>query len=128
MLSRLPAVSGEFITRDWRGCARPAPGSPRCQAGTASETRRFLTIWSAGGDRDLELPLKHTESFDKGESAERQKWNFFFFLPCGFHGKSPQTFLPLRVLPLRVMFHRYKRERTAAKEHSRVEAQCPARR
>lgn len=93
MLSRLPAVSGELITRDCctmhggRGCARPAPDSPRCQAGTAwrplSErneevfddliqlavaVRRFRPRASFEVDR----------SFDKGNSAEREKPNVLF--------------------------------------------------
>lgn len=99
MLSRLPAVSGELITRDCltmhggHGCARPAPDSPRCQAGTAwllfSERNQEISDnfpsggrWSARGDCEAILNssflLKRTESFDKGNSAERQKWNVFF--------------------------------------------------
>lgn len=93
MLSRLPAVSGELITRDCRtmhggrGCARPAPYSPRCQAGTAwrphSErneevfddliqlavaVRRFRPRASFEADR----------GFDKGNSDEREKRNMLF--------------------------------------------------
>lgn len=93
MLSRLPAVSGELITRDCRtmhggrGCARPAPDSPRCQAGTA---------WQPLSERNEEVfddliqlavavrrfrpraLFEADRGFDKGNSAEWEKRNMLF--------------------------------------------------
>lgn len=100
MLSRLPSVSGELITRDCRtmhggrGCARPAPDSPRCQAGTAwqplSERNGELFDdlpsggrWSAGNVRRFQprASFEADRGFDKGNSAEPKK-NVMCFFPC----------------------------------------------
>lgn len=159
MLSRLPAVSGELITRDCltmhggHGCARPAPDSPRCQAGTANRGdfwrfpiwRALVSLWWLWGYFDLKLPLKRAESFDKGNSAERQKWNVFFhpvslLLSCEIVQISPHA-TPITVAAQMLY---YEREFIVAKnpapageaeEHmhtevrtkaSHGEAQCPA--